>query len=57
MREKIKELLNEIKFSQERADELKQKFGWRFVQSSNPNQIKLIKSYTFTLLRPLNINI
>ena len=40
MREKIKLFLNEIKFSQERADELKQKFGWRFVQSSNPKSDK-----------------
>jgi hypothetical protein len=42
MRTLIKNLLNEIKFSQERADELKDKFGWRFVQSSNP---KIGKSY------------
>jgi hypothetical protein len=50
MREKIKELLNEIKFSQERADELKQKFGWRFVQSSNPKSDKHYQKlhiYTF----------
>ncbi len=50
MREKIKELLNEIKFSQERADELKQKFGWRFVQSSNPKPNKTYQKlhvYTF----------
>ena len=50
MREKIKELLNEIKFSQERADELKQKFGWRFVQSSNPKSGKSYQKlhiYTF----------
>jgi hypothetical protein len=50
MREKIKELLNEIKFSQERADELKQKFGWRFVQSSNPKSDKRYQKlhiYTF----------
>jgi hypothetical protein len=50
MREKIKELLNEIKFSQKRADELKQKFGWRFVQSSNPKSDKLYQKlhiYTF----------
>jgi hypothetical protein len=50
MREKIKELLNEIKFSQERADELKQKFGWRFVQSSNPKPNKSYQKlhiYTF----------
>jgi hypothetical protein len=47
---KIKELLNEIKFSQERADELKQKFGWRFVQSSNPKSGKSYQKlhiYTF----------
>ena len=50
MREKIKELLNEIKFSQKRADELKQKFGWRFVQSSNPKSDKRYQKlhiYTF----------
>jgi len=50
MREKIKELLNEIKFSQERADELKQKFGWRFVQSANPKRDKKYQKlhiYTF----------
>ncbi len=50
MREKIKELLNEIKFSQERADELKQKFGWRFVQSANPKKDKKYQKlhiYTF----------
>jgi len=50
MREKIKELLNEIKFSQESADELKQKFGWRFVQSSNPKSGKSYQKlhiYTF----------
>jgi hypothetical protein len=42
MRNLIRKLLNEIKFSQERADELKDKFGWRFVQSANP---KIGKSY------------
>ena len=50
MREKIRELLNEIKFSQERADELKQKFGWRFVQSANPKSGKSYQKlhiYTF----------
>jgi hypothetical protein len=50
MREKIIEILNEIKFSQERADELKQKFGWRFVQSSNPKSDKRYQKlhiYTF----------
>jgi hypothetical protein len=50
MRGIIKELLNEIKFSQERADELKNKFGWRFVQSSNPRSDKKYKKlhvYTF----------
>lgn len=50
MREKIKLFLNEIKFSQERADELKQKFGWRFVQSSNPKSDKSYQKlhiYTF----------
>jgi hypothetical protein len=50
MREKIKKILNEIKFSQERADELKQKFGWRFVQSANPKSDKSYQKlhiYTF----------
>jgi hypothetical protein len=42
MRQLIKDILNEIKFSQERADELKDKFGWRFVQSASP---KTGKSY------------
>jgi hypothetical protein len=50
MRETIIKILNEIKFSQERADELKNKFGWRFVQSSNPKSDKKYKKlhvYTF----------
>jgi hypothetical protein len=50
MRSLIKKILNEIKFSQERADELKNKFGWRFVQSQNPKPDKKYKKlhiYTF----------
>ena len=50
MRGLIKKILNEIKFSQERADELKKKFGWRFVQSANPKSDKKYKKlhiYTF----------
>ena len=50
MRERIKKILNEIKFSQERADELKKKFGWRFVQSDRPKRGKTYKRlhiYTF----------
>jgi hypothetical protein len=46
----IRKILNEIKFSQERAEELKNKFGWRFVQSQNPRGGKLYKKrhvYTF----------
>lgn len=50
MRDRIKEILNEIKFSQERADELKDKFGWRFVQTQRPTPNKKYKKlhiYTF----------
>jgi len=50
MRSLIKKLLKEIKFSQERADELKDKFGWRFVQSARPKQGKSYNKlhiYTF----------
>ena len=46
----IRRILNEIKFSQERAEELKKKFGWRFVQSKNPKSGKTYKKlhiYTF----------
>jgi hypothetical protein len=47
---KIKQILNEIKFSQEKADELKDKFGWRFVQNEKPksgNKYKNLRIYTF----------
>jgi hypothetical protein len=50
MKKIIRKILNEIKFSQDRADELKGKFGWRFVQSSNPKSDKNYKKlhvYTF----------
>jgi hypothetical protein len=50
MRELIREILNEIKFSQERTDELKDKFGWRFVQTQKPKSGKLYNKlhiYTF----------
>ena len=50
MRSLIKKLLNEIKFSQERADELKDRFGWRFVQSQRPKPDKKYERlhvYTF----------
>lgn len=50
MRYFIKKILNEIKFSQERSDELKSKFGWRYVQSNKPKSGKLYNKlhiYTF----------
>jgi hypothetical protein len=50
MRGLIKSILNEIKFSQERAEELKNKFGWRFSQSQRPKSDKKYKKlhiYTF----------
>lgn len=50
MRSLIKKLLNEIKFSQERTNELKDKFGWRFVQTQRPKEGKNYKKlhiYTF----------
>ncbi len=46
----IKKILNEIKFSQEGADELKDKFGWRYVQSTRPKSGKKynrLHIYTF----------
>lgn len=49
-RAKIKQLLNEIKFSQERSDELRDKFGWRYVQSERPKTGKSynkLRIYTF----------
>jgi hypothetical protein len=50
VRDYIKKLLNEIKFSQERANELKDKFGWRFVQTQKPKSGELYNKlhiYTF----------
>lgn len=50
LRESIKRILNEIKFSQERADELKDKFGWRYVQTQGPkstSNYKNLRIYTF----------
>lgn len=50
MRKLIKRLLYEIKFSQERTDELKNKFGWRFVQTQRPKSGNLydkLHIYTF----------
>jgi len=50
LKRKIRKILNEIKFSQERADELRDKFGWRYVQSVNPKSDKVynkLRIYTF----------
>ncbi len=50
LQKRIKRILNEIKFSQEQADELKDKFGWRYVQTQNPktdNKYKKLRVYTF----------
>lgn len=50
MKNLIRKILNEIKFSQDRAEELKKKFGWRFVQTSGPKKGKNYKKlhiYTF----------
>jgi len=50
LRERIKKLLNEIKFSQERADELRDKFGWRYVMTDKPktsSKYKNLRIYTF----------
>lgn len=53
MRELIKTLLNEIRFSQERSDELKKKFGWRFVQSNRPKSDKQYnKNHIYTFRTP-----
>lgn len=53
MRELIRTLLKEIRFSQERADELKKKFGWRFVQSDRPKSGKLYnKNHIYTFRTP-----
>ena len=53
MRELIKTLLQEIRFSQERADDLRKKFGWRFVQSDNPKSGKLYrKNHIYTFKSP-----
>ena len=50
LQKRIKRILNEIKFSQENADELKDKFGWRYVQTQNPKpdyKYKKLRVYTF----------
>jgi hypothetical protein len=50
MRDLIRNLLNEIKFSQEKADEHKNKFGWRYVQTNKPRydaKYKNVRVYTF----------
>jgi hypothetical protein len=50
LKNRIKNILNEIKFSQERADELKDKFGWRYVQTEKPkysSKYKSLRVYTF----------
>jgi len=57
MRSLIKKILNEIKFSQERAEELKNKFGWRFVQSQRPKSDKNTKNYIYIHSKPQNISI
>lgn len=47
---RIKRILNEIKFSQEQADKLKDKFGWRYVQTKNPksdSKYKKLRVYSF----------
>lgn len=51
LQKKIKRILNKIKFSQEQSDELRDKFGWRYVQTQNPktnNKYKKLRVYTFT---------
>ena len=58
MRSLIKKLLNEIKFSQERSNELKDKFGWRFVQTQRPKSDKKYeKLHIYIHLKVLNTNI
>jgi hypothetical protein len=50
LRDNIKKILNEIKFSPERAEELKTKFGWKFVQTDKPKKTDKFKNkrvYTF----------
>ena len=50
MKKRIKAILNEIKFSQERADELRDKFGWRYVMTNKPkasSKYKNLRIYTF----------
>jgi hypothetical protein len=51
MRDLIRRILNEVTFSQERAEELKKKFGWRYVQTNRPKggaKYKSVRIYTFT---------
>ena len=48
LQKKIKRILNEIKFSQEQSDELRDKFGWRYAQTQNPktnNKYKKLRFY------------
>jgi hypothetical protein len=51
LKRKIRKILNEIKFSQERADELKDKYRWRYVQTYKPksdSKYNSVRIYTFT---------
>jgi len=50
LQKRIKRILNEIKFSQEQSDELRDKFGWRYVQTEKPksdSKYKKLRVYTF----------
>lgn len=50
LEKRIKRILNEIKFSQEQSDELRDKFGWRYVQTEKPksdSKYKKLRVYTF----------
>ncbi len=51
LKNKIKRILNEIKFSQDWSDELKDKYRWRYVQTSRPksnSKYNNVRIYTFT---------
>ena len=51
LRGKIRKILNEIKFSQDWSDELKDKYRWRYVQTSKPksdSKYNSVRIYTFT---------
>jgi hypothetical protein len=51
LKNKIKRILNEIKFSQDWSDELKDKYRWRYVQTSKPksdSKYNSVRIYTFT---------